>query len=217
MLVTVIVANLGPDPAGRFTTHWWREEGGPITCGWTLDNGLAPGQSQTFQCAFAAPDTVGRKTGLVGVDLPRNDIPETNENNNVQRVSYQVVPADTTGPTIKASRSSDLITWPPQCPSTRSVTITASVHDPSGVAWVQLKYRVVQGRRVGQWVTKPFTLVGTDRYQVELSSNELVNSLNPPLQGSTPGAVEYIIIAADTLGNQSQSQQPNLRLEYCIY
>ena len=216
MLVTVTVANIGPHPAGRFSTHWWMVEGGNITCGWTLDNGLAPGRSETFQCAFAAPTSVGTYTGLVGVDLPRNDVPETNEDNNEYRVSYTVVPADDKPPTVQANRDTDRVLWPPYCRPSQ-VTITAVVHDPSGVASVQIRYRVVQGNRVGQWVVRDFTLVGTDRYQVVLDDSALEQSLNPPLRGSQNGYIEYSILATDNAGNQGTYPQPNITLEYCVY
>ncbi len=217
--VFVTVRNQGNAPAGTFGVSWLPDPQAHVSaCAWTV-SGLAPGQSQTLQCVYPKENNYrnpGEAITVAIVDSGRQ-VTESNENNNELRRTLQIVQGDTQGPIIKASRSSEVIRWPPGC-SPSEVTITATVSDPSGVDWVRLRYRVVQGKRVGEWKVLSFLwIAGTNKYKVVINADALVDSLNPPLQGTLPGKVEYIIVAADNAGNLTRQTQPDLTLYYCIY
>ena len=216
--VFVTVRNQGNAPAGKFGVSWLPDPLAHVSaCAWTV-SGLAPGQSKTLQCIYPKENNYrnpGEAVTVAIVDAGR-EVVESNENNNERRRTLQIVQGDTQGPAIQATRSADSIKWPEGCVPNK-VTILAQVTDPSGVDWVQLYYRVVHGQRVGQWRTLYFMLViGTGQYKVVLDANALADSLNPPVKGSTPGVVQYFIIAADNLGNQTKQQQPDLPVYYCI-
>ncbi len=215
-VVTVVVVNQGQGAAGPFGVSWLNNtQARAASCGWQV-NGLGPGQRQTLQCTISGNEysQPGQYTTRTIVDVSQQ-VAESNEGNNERLQPYQVVSGDTSGPAIKASRSGNEIYWPSGC-GANSVTITAYVGDPSGVAWVRLQYRVVNQRSTGQWITKDFALVGTNQYQVTLTGADLEASLNPPLNAGQ-GYVEYIIMAQDNVGNQSRQSQPNLTLYYCLY
>ncbi len=217
LIVRVTVANQGSASAGPFGLVWLATPQARVsTCSWNI-SGLAAGQSYTVQCIFPKEQNyrVPGEVQTVAIVDVSSQVAESNENNNRYQRSLTIVSGDTQGPVFKAYSSSSEIQWPPGC-SAQEVTITVRASDPSGVAWVKLQYRVVQGKRIGKWITKDLTMVSSNRYETVLTAKELELSLNPPLVGTTKAAVEYYIIAADRLGNTSKQQQPSLALYYCI-
>ncbi len=215
--VQVTVANQGEGGSGAFSVSWLTNPAARAPyCLWEV-NGLAPGAQQTLTCDAGGSHghlPAGTYDTQAWVD-PGNEVAESNEDNNVRSARLQIASGDTTGPSIKASRSSNEIYWPSGC-GPNEVTITAYVGDPSGVAWVQVRYRVVnESNTAGQWVTKDMILVGTSQYEAVLTGDDLRASLDPPLHYGQ-GRVEYSIIAADRAGNTSDQRQPDLTLYYCL-
>lgn len=133
-------------------------------------------------------------------------------------ITVQEPPSDTVGPSIPyIKRSSDKITWPPGCPTSR-ITIEAPVHDPSGVSGVKLVYRVVEGNRVGSWQAKGMTLIATDYYSAIIESKDLELSLRPPLSSAqAKGTLEVYILAYDNRGNKTQTNIVTFEVFYCVY
>jgi len=121
-------------------------------------------------------------------------------------------PAESDPPVITGiTASADRIFLPNCQPNT--VTISANVTDASGVARVELSYRVVEGSRQGQWRTLTMAAAG-GRYQVTLDWAALDASLHPPV---TSGAtIEYAIRASDARGNTAQSRTLTVEYEYCL-
>lgn len=215
--ISVTVANYGQADANGFTVVWWPDVHQAEVCRWT--NLFLPGNggAASYHCrytGYASPGTYSM--GAMADSTGR--IAESNEDNNTLDLTVNVVSGDTQGPTLKMGRSANQIYWPPPYCQPYEVTISGYAHDPSGVVWVRLKYRVVDTAkgRTGQWVTKDFTLAGTNYYTVTLTEADLKASLNPPLQG-TQGKVEYFILAKDTVGNLTNQGQPDLTLLYCVY
>lgn len=123
-------------------------------------------------------------------------------------------PPDTTPPTItKIRESDDPIYSHPQC-GANIVTITAWANDPSGIAKVELNYRVVRGVDYGQWRTLSMTPAGTGKYQITINWDEWKNSLNPPVYSTS--TVEYYIQTWDTKNNMTQSGLMTLTLKICL-
>ncbi|MFN3741448.1 MAG: hypothetical protein ACK4VW_02105 [Anaerolineales bacterium] len=123
-------------------------------------------------------------------------------------------PPDTTPPSItKIKESDDPIYSHSQC-GANVVTITAWVNDPSGIAKVELNYRVVRGADYGQWRTLSMTPAGTGKYQITINWDEWKNSLNPPVYSTA--TVEYYIRAWDTKNNLAQSGLTTLTLKICL-
>ena len=216
--ITVTVANQGDGAAGTFGVSWLNNEAAhAASCGWTV-NGLQPGQSRALQCTVGGNEYAqpGEYTTLTIVDVS-NQVAESNEGNNEYRRTWRVVSGDTTGPVLKPSASSHMIYWPTQYCSPYEVTISTYANDESGVAWVRLTYRVIDDTgKEGQWVTRDMVMTGTATYAYTLTGDDLVASLNPPVH-STQGRVEYYITAADTHGNTSRADMPDLQLLYCVY
>ncbi len=214
--LTLVVVNQGDGPAGPFGVSWLNvHTAHAATCAWDV-NGLAAGQQTTLQCTIPVGTyrNPGEYTTMVILDVG-NRVAESNEDNNEYRQAYRAVQGDTTGPSIKGSRSSNEIYWPSGC-GPNEVTIQAYVGDPSGVAWVRVRYRVInENNTAGQWVTRDMALVGTNQYQYVLTGADLRASLDPPLHYGQ-GRVEYTILAADRVGNTSEQPQPNLTLYYCL-
>ena len=216
--ITVTVANQGDGAAGTFGVSWLNNEAAhAASCGWTV-NGLQPGQSRALQCTVSGNEYAqpGEYTTLTIVDVS-NQVAESNEGNNEYRRTWRVVSGDTSGPVLKPSASSRMMYWPTQYCSPYEVTISTYANDESGVAWVRLTYRVIDDTgKEGQWVTRDMVMTGTATYAYTLTGDDLVASLNPPVH-STQGRVEYYITAADTHGNTSRADMPDLQLLYCVY
>ncbi len=108
---------------------------------------------------------------------------------------------DTIPPQVDQVRASEeQIAWPECEPA--SVTITARVTDPSGIAGVHLLYRVVRGDgQTGAWLNKTMALQDASQhlYSTTLYASELPQSLNPPVtaSASTKAYVEYFVVATD--------------------
>jgi hypothetical protein len=124
---------------------------------------------------------------------------------------------DTTGPTISGITESDdpIYSSPPCDPN--QVTIRASVVDPSGVSGATLMYRVVDGSRQGGMEDLTMTQTGTDTYEATVGSDQLKDSLNPPLSSMVAATLEYYIQAYDSKGNRSDSPIGTVIVNYCLW
>lgn len=121
-------------------------------------------------------------------------------------------PSESDPPVISGiTESADRIFLPNCQPNT--VAISANVTDASGVARVELSYRVVEGSGQGQWRTLTMVASG-GRYQATLDWAALDASLHPPV--STGATIEYVIRAWDTRGNAAQSRTLTVEYAYCL-
>lgn len=127
-------------------------------------------------------------------------------------------PSDTSGPLIQQiQRSYQKIYWPSDC-SPGEVVISAMVNDPSGVKSVSLFYRVVDGKRQGEWREKKMNLTSTNTYAITLGAKDFQASLNPPVESASIAGLQYYILAIDSLNNRSQSKPyADIELDYCLY
>lgn len=121
-------------------------------------------------------------------------------------------PSDTSGPSIATVSHSPGSIWDGSACGPTSVTISASVSDPTGVAEVELHYRVVKGTEQGQWRVVTMSRAGGDTFRAILGPTELSASL--VLYGG--GVVEYSITARDGNGNLSQSGTFTLEAKLCF-
>jgi len=123
--------------------------------------------------------------------------------------------ADTTVPTVRTTVSTKLFYEGGDTCGPQSVTITANVVDPSGVADVTLFYRVLPPGSISSslpWQHGAMTSVGGGKYQLSLSSDTLPP---PPLDGQTE-TLQFYVVAHDGLGNMTQTQADNsVKLKYC--
>jgi hypothetical protein len=128
------------------------------------------------------------------------------------------VPADTSGPVIQQIQSSyQKIYWPSDC-SPAEVVISAMVNDASGVKSVSLFYRVVDGKRQGEWREKKMNLTSTNTYAITLLAKDFQASLNPPVESGSVAGLQYYILAIDSLNNRNQSKPyADIELDYCLY
>ena len=218
--VYVTVVNRGEVRSGPFSVAWFTDPAAHVAyCSWRV-NDLAPDNATTLSCPAGQQQNgylpAGDYTTLAVADANR-EVQETNENNNEATAPLHIASGDTTGPVLKPSASSHMIYWPTQYCSPYEVTISTYANDESGVAWVRLTYRVIDDTgKEGQWVTRDMVMTGTATYAYTLTGDDLVASLNPPVH-STQGRVEYYITAADTHGNTSRADMPDLQLLYCVY
>lgn len=127
-------------------------------------------------------------------------------------------PSDTTGPLIQSIQSTyKKIYWPTQC-TPNQITISAMVSDPSGVKNVSLFYRVVDGKRQGEWREKKAVLSGTNTYAITLTAKDFMASLNPPVESGSIAGLQYYFFAVDLPGNRNQSKPySDIELDYCLY
>jgi hypothetical protein len=115
---------------------------------------------------------------------------------------------DTTPPSItNITESADPIR-PPDC-EPDSVTIGATITDPSGVPKVELHFRV-EG---GVWVWRTMSPAGGDVYQATLGHDQLRSSRSPYEEAD---AVEYYIKAWDSKVNMAQSATLTVGLVFCV-
>lgn len=116
--------------------------------------------------------------------------PEGKNDSTMQEPPYTVrvrITRDTTPPTIhNIAQSTDWV-HAPGCPEPTGVTINARITDPSGVAWVNLRWETA--RDAG---TIPMTLVYEDIYSVRLTSFDF----------TLPG-MSYQVLARDNAGNET--------------
>lgn len=120
-------------------------------------------------------------------------------------------PPDTTGPTITSlGHTPDAIWGGTACGPTEAV-IRANVTDPSGVASVELRYRVVRGSEQGQWRVLAMSRSGSS-YSRVVTLVDLNASL--PLYGDD--VVEYYVVARDSLGNIAQSAKLSFIVRLCF-
>jgi hypothetical protein len=121
-------------------------------------------------------------------------------------------PPDTTPPSITGITESDDPIRPPDC-DPDSVTISAGITDPSGVAKAELHYRVVRGSEEGAWWWRPMNPAGGDVYQATVGHDQLRASLFPYEGGAT---MEYYIKAWDSEANMSQSGTLEVTVIFCV-
>jgi hypothetical protein len=121
-------------------------------------------------------------------------------------------PPDTTPPNISGiTKSADPIRPPDGEPGPDSVTISATITDPSGVPKVELHFRVVG---VGSsWVWRTMNPAGGDVYQATLGDDQLRNSRSPYEEADR---VEYYIKAWDSKVNMAQSATLTVGLVFCV-
>jgi len=127
-----------------------------------------------------------------------------------QAVTVNVsAPADTTPPTITGLSASTGQLREPNC-EPNTVTISAQVSDSSGVASVEVVYRVTGG----SWQTRSMSLSGgTYRVTLDWLALEASRDPVPTISGS---ALEYFIRARDWSGNSSQSGNRTVEITYCL-
>ncbi|OGO09708.1 MAG: hypothetical protein A2Z66_12130 [Chloroflexi bacterium RBG_13_66_10] len=122
-------------------------------------------------------------------------------------------PSDTTPPAISGVTPSATLIYVPNCQPNTAV-ISANVSDASGVARVELSYRVLEGSRQGVWRTLTMSPAGGSRYQATLDWTALDSSLHPPV--TTGATIQYLIRAQDVGGNAVQSSTFTITYEECI-
>jgi len=119
-------------------------------------------------------------------------------------------PPDTTPPNISGITESDDPIRPPDGePGPDSVTISATITDPSGVPKVELHFRV-EG---GVWVWRTMNPAGGVVYQAALGHDQLRMSLFPYEDADT---VEYYIKAWDSKTNMTQSPTQTLGVDWTV-
>ncbi|MBN1267294.1 MAG: hypothetical protein JXA25_17515 [Anaerolineales bacterium] len=120
---------------------------------------------------------------------------------------------DTQPPVISAITESADPIRPPSC-SPDSVTINATITDPSGVPKQNLYFRVVSGAAQGVWVWRSMTEAGGDVYQATIGHDQLQASLFP-YEGSNT-VLQYYIKAWDSKTNQTQSSTGEVTVIFCV-
>ncbi len=123
-------------------------------------------------------------------------------------------PADTAGPALSGlSQSATLVYDGTTCGVTAN-TITVTASDPAGVARVEIHYRVnrTTPAETGAWRMVTMAAAGGNTYTATLGIAELTASLAL----YTPGSVEFVIKAWDSLNNQGQSGVNLFTTEICF-
>jgi hypothetical protein len=117
---------------------------------------------------------------------------------------------DTTPPTITNITPSAGLIRPPDC-DPDSVTISATITDPSGVPKVELHYRVVGTG--ASWLWRSMSPTGGDVYEATLGDAQLRSSLFPYEDADT---VQYYIKAWDSRTNMTQSSTQTVGVDFCV-
>jgi hypothetical protein len=118
-------------------------------------------------------------------------------------------PADTAPPSIGGVSASTGELREPNC-DPHTVTITAQVSDPGGVASVEVVYRVSGG----SWQTRTMSGSGGS-YQVTLDWGALQASRDP-VPTTSGSALEYYVRARDASGNSAESGMGSVAITYCL-
>ncbi|MCX6072491.1 MAG: hypothetical protein NTU91_16830 [Chloroflexi bacterium] len=118
-------------------------------------------------------------------------------------------PADTAPPSIDGVSASTSELREPNC-DPHTVTITAQVSDPGGVASVEVVYRVSGG----SWETRTMSGSGGS-YQVTLDWGALQASRDP-VPTTSGSALEYYVRARDASGNSAKSGVRSIAITYCL-
>jgi len=121
-------------------------------------------------------------------------------------------PPDTTGPSLTdVANTPESIFDGPTC-GPINATISAKASDPSGIAKVDVYYRVKKGSTQGAWRTLIMSHSGGKKYQAFLGPDELKASLN----NYSGGVVEYYVRVWDTPGNMTQSGPHSFEVKVCL-
>ncbi len=121
-------------------------------------------------------------------------------------------PPDTVGPTVTGLGHNPEYIWGGTMCGPTEATVSVTVSDPSGVAAVELHYRVVRGSEQGQWRVLSMARAGGGSYSRVLTLADLSASL--PLYGDD--VVEYYVVARDSVGNVSQSGTRSFLVRLCF-
>ncbi len=121
-------------------------------------------------------------------------------------------PPDNAGPTITGLGHNPEYIWGGTNCGPTEATVSVTVSDPSGVAGVELHYRVVWGSQQGQWRVVAMTQAGGSSYSRALTLADL--SRSQALYGDD--MVEYYVVARDSVGNVSQSGTLSFVVRLCF-
>ena len=121
-------------------------------------------------------------------------------------------PQDTEGPSVSGLSHSPASIWDGSGCGATTATVTATAKDPSGVAQVDLHFRVVKGSEQGEWRVRSMSPAGGNSYSASLGPAELGASLT--LYGG--GTVEYWVGASDSQGNSAKSATSSFPAELCF-
>jgi hypothetical protein len=113
---------------------------------------------------------------------------------------------DTIGPSIQASVSSNQIWTNSRC-GPDSVTISATVVDPSQVRVVILRYRVRLENNASEWQSASMPPVAKDFYQTTIVAHRLPS---PYI-----GTLDYYVEAFDTFDNSAHTAEQKLEVRFC--
>jgi hypothetical protein len=123
-------------------------------------------------------------------------------------------PQDTTPPAISGVKpNSSMLTYPSACSGyPNTLTVAASVTDPSGVASVQLYYRYVPSKgTASNWNAVTMSPLGGGSYSGTVNVGSQAYT---PLGGGN-GNVEYYVSARDNPGNSGNSSTSSVIIQYC--
>ncbi|MCJ7512102.1 MAG: Ig-like domain-containing protein [Anaerolineales bacterium] len=121
-------------------------------------------------------------------------------------------PQDTEGPSLSGLSNSPASIWDGSGCGATTATVTVTATDASGVAKVELHYRVVKGSEQGEWRVRSMSPAGGNTYSATLGPAELGASL--ALYGG--GTVEYRVRASDSQGNSAQSGKSTFSAQVCF-
>lgn len=121
-------------------------------------------------------------------------------------------PPDTTGPSLSDIAHTPEFIFDGSTCGPISVQISAKASDPSGIAKVDVYYRVVKGSTQGAWRSLPMSHVSGKKYQATLGPNELKASLN----NYGGGMVEYTVRSWDNPGNMTQIGPKSFEAKMCL-
>jgi len=93
-----------------------------------------------------------------------------------------------------------------------TVTISANVSDPSGVAQVKLYYRAAKGSITGSWQVQNMAHTGGNQYQLAVGPSQISASYSP--YGGL--ILQYYVKAWDSHDNAGQTSSGNLPLDHCV-
>ena len=87
----VLVENQGADAAEAFQVAWWAEQNLPTpTCTWDVAL-LLPGENQVLTCTYTGYPQPDAELNTIVVADALNDLAEVNENNNLAKITIQVL------------------------------------------------------------------------------------------------------------------------------
>ena len=121
-------------------------------------------------------------------------------------------PVDTSPPSLGSPWHTPPTIWDGASCGPTTATVSVQASDASGIARVQLHYRVVKTGQEGGWRTVSMTAAGGNAYSASLGPSELSASL--ALYGG--GTVEYYVTAEDGQGNTAQSGVVQFTAQLCF-